>query len=506
MVSAPRPSCASPVTRHPSLFLAFEVCLAGALLVSGLSTAAEPLPEYQIGDIVKEDIVSPVPLVVIDPDETAALKEKEALKVQITCRYNTNVINQVEEDFHAAFANTRSNFLIAVEGFFNSQKLGEEALSSPKYQRLAASFQRQNKSFPLTTNLARLWAQGEPDRVLESSLAARLGEAMSRPLRAPALPQGIVLTFSVRIVPIADWNEPITLEAAEKRGKALQRTNLIVVGRARTELRDLFGEEDAPVGKFLASLLRTNCGVDLELTRQARAKRTDPLWAADRYEAGQIIVQRGQVIDKKIKAALDQLHEKMAAGNLQQLIQDDQLKAEQTKVRNRWIAAGSVVVFLVSVGAVWRLSRRKPVGSLLPARVLREETGAIVVSCPACDEIIVVPQLTSDVPIPPSNPHEWLLPHLARVLRDKFVRKLLSHRSHLLDTQEKAAADVAELEERLAKLHAPLQERLRAYEQRIFDLEKELAQKGEENRELIKAKIQLTKEHFEAAKEWVEVN
>ena len=52
--------------------------------------------------------------------------------------------------------------------------------------------------------------------------------------------------------------------------------------------------------------------------------------------------QRGQMIDKKIKAALDQLHEKMAAGNLHQLIQDDQLKAEQTKVRNRWIAAGSV--------------------------------------------------------------------------------------------------------------------------------------------------------------------
>jgi DNA-binding transcriptional MerR regulator len=82
----------------------------------------------------------------------------------------------------------------------------------------------------------------------------------------------------------------------------------------------------------------------------------------------------------------------------------------------------------------------------------------------------------------------------------------LSQRSSLLDTQERAAADVAELEERLAKIHAPLQERLRAYEQRIRDLERELALKGEENRELIKAKIQLTKEHLEAAKDWVEMN
>jgi len=152
------------------------------------------------------------------------------------------------------------------------------------------------------------------------------------------------------------------------------------------------------------------------------------------------------------------------------------------------------------------MARRRQAGSLLPARVLREETGAIVVSCPACDETIVVPQVMPGAAMPASNAREWLLPHIARLLKDKLVSKLLSHRSHLLDTQEKAAADVAELEERLAKLHAPLQDRLRAYEQRIYELEKELAQKGEENRELIKAKIQLTKEHLEAAKDWVEMN
>ena len=118
----------------------------------------------------------------------------------------------------------------------------------------------------------------------------------------------------------------------------------------------------------------------------------------------------------------------------------------------------------------------------------------------------MVPQVASAVSMPPRNSQEWLLPHLARILKDKLVRKLLNQRSSLLDTQEKAAADVAELEERLAKIHAPLQERLRAYEQRIQDLERELAQKGEENRELIRAKIQLTKEHMEAAKDWVEFN
>ena len=45
------------------------------------------------------------------------------------------------------------------------------------------------------------------------------------------------------------------------------------------------------------------------------------------------------------------------------------------------------------------------------------------------------------------------------------------------------------MEQRLEKLHAPLEERLKAYERRIADLERELAAKGEENRELLKARI-----------------
>ena len=53
------------------------------------------------------------------------------------------------------------------------------------------------------------------------------------------------------------------------------------------------------------------------------------------------------------------------------------------------------------------------------------------------------------------------------------------------------------MERRLNELHAPLQERLRVYETRIADLEKALAAKGEENRELIKAKIEMMRKQLE---------
>ncbi len=215
------------------------------------------------------------------------------------------------------------------------------------------------------------------------------------------------------------------------------------------------------------------------MTRLARSRRTDPIWAADRYDAGQVIAKRGQVIDQKIKAALDQLREKTAFASLQQ-IRVDQQKTQT--VPYRWIAAGAAAALLALFIVIWRLAPRPRLSPLLPATVSHSGTGNL-----------------ADV-------REGLLPHLARLMMDKLVQKLVSQREHLLDTQQRAVADMAELEERLEKVHAPLQDRLRAYEQRIGDLEKELALKGEENRELIKAKIQMARKQLEAAKERLDLN
>ena len=82
-----------------------------------------------------------------------------------------------------------------------------------------------------------------------------------------------------------------------------------------------------------------------------------------------------------------------------------------------------------------------------------------------------------------------LLPSMARSLMSGLVQRLLLHRSDLLNSQQRAEQEVSELEQRLENLHTPLAGRLAAYEQRITELEKELAAKGEENRELLRARI-----------------
>lgn len=90
-----------------------------------------------------------------------------------------------------------------------------------------------------------------------------------------------------------------------------------------------------------------------------------------------------------------------------------------------------------------------------------------------------------------------LMPQLARWMMGELLQKLMHQRSDLLTSQQKAEQEVEELEQRLEKLHAPLEERLRAYERRIAELEKDLAAKGDENRELIKAKIDTARKRLE---------
>ncbi len=87
-----------------------------------------------------------------------------------------------------------------------------------------------------------------------------------------------------------------------------------------------------------------------------------------------------------------------------------------------------------------------------------------------------------------------LAPHLALVLKEALVQELAIQRKELIQAQQVAAAELAQLTHQLDELHAPIQERLRSYETRIQELEKELAARNEENRELLKVKIEMLRQ------------
>ena len=68
-------------------------------------------------------------------------------------------------------------------------------------------------------------------------------------------------------------------------------------------------------------------------------------------------------------------------------------------------------------------------------------------------------------------------------------------------THAQAERELAELERRFVEACTPLEERLRTYERRIADLERQLTEQGNQNQALIQATIVSTRKRLETARE-----
>jgi hypothetical protein len=493
------------------------------------------VPEYKLGERANADVVTPVQLIVIDAERTEALRQAEARRVLPVFRHDPQAIDQAEAELRSTFADKRQKFLEALQTAYERPKLDADAVTESRFQRLVRAFQREHKPFPLPAALAETWAKGEPDDPLLKDWAGVVRAAMSRYLRPDNLSSESRSSSGQLRAYVQASPEPVPdLATIDRIGIDVARTNSASVGRARRELQAALTNQEPATAKFLGGLLRPNCFFEEELTRQSRVRRTDPMWAADRYEPGQVIVRAGDVVDAKARRALDQLKAKLEAdqarvevvqaqskaqvvvAEMKQQVLLAQSQAESFHLRFRWLLLLSGVLGLFIAGLLWAVGRRRSHAALLPAPApqLALPDGAPRKALP--DGAAVGP--AEGESLESTAAEHWkqralhaeqraerqanlvrngLLPHLTRWFKSWFVQGLLSQRAQLVDTQECAERDLAQLEQRLAQLHAPLEERLRAYEQRIAELERDLALKGEENRELIKATIAIARKRLE---------
>ena len=441
-----------------------------------LLSSAKDLAEYRLGDKLTEDITTPVPLMVVDPAATEALKEKESQRIPVIFRFDKTAATLVEAEMRETFSLARSNFVRLMHSSFHHTKLEADQLESEQFEKLIASFKKQNKAFPLTRMLAEDWALGSDGTGAQVTLFTRVRAAMEQPIRYDNLTNAPKIGSQVLLVPVKGSYETISMDEVNARSAREFKTNLLTMSRARIALLDKFNADEEDAARFAARCLRVNCFVERELTLAARARHTDALFVADKYQAGQLVAKSGQLVDRKIMAALSQIQEKTVAGRLQQQVSQEKVQSAQARESNRWlvIALAAAVTILFATLA-WLAFRRKPAASLLPAvadgnvsAVSRDVSDTWQQRALAAEEKV-------------AKAHDAIRSGVVAQLKDKAVSSLVSQRSDMMNAQQAAAAEMAELERRLSELHTPLQDRLRAYEGKIADLEKALAAKGEEH-------------------------
>jgi membrane-associated HD superfamily phosphohydrolase len=477
----------------------FSLLIALALFSSSL--CAKDLGDYQIGDKAEQDIVATSKLNFVDVEGTRAEREKEAQRIPVVVRYYPNTADNIEARFRQAFATTQEQFLQSINKAFGHVPLSESEIESLKFESLAMLFQRQNESFPLTTNRAALWAAGDYDKGYQELLATMLRQAMSSVIRPEPTPENFRFGATVRLIPVASTNAVITEQEAAKTNHNFSRTDFASLAVVRRNFTALFPREDRDVARFLANLLEPNSAIDEALTQKMRDESTANVWVVANFEPGQIIARRGQVIDHKIKTAIEQLNDKSVVGKLQelqakqqaavgelkQIVAENKSKEAVMQERMLWLVGALAAVVLILAGATWQLSRRRPETLLpVPANGGAEDWQ---------QRALAAEQRTHELQ---NAARAGLISHLQQWFSRMLTQRLISQRRLLLETHDNAASEMAALEARLQKVQAPLQVRLAAYEHRIAELEKELAVRGEENRELLKAKIETMRKQLEA--------
>jgi hypothetical protein len=153
-----------------------------------------------------------------------------------------------------------------------------------------------------------------------------------------------------------------------------------------------------------------------------------------------------------------------------------------------WIAAGlaSIAGLLAWLAVMLRRSGLGSSNLLSPASMRALPPGN---AAPA----------TGVAPLAPEEMKQRALAELTDFAKQSLVQGLYSQRIALLEAQQKAQQELAELETRLLALHLP--DRIQAYEKRIAELEKQLETRGDELRELTHATLHVLRQKLEEEKQ-----
>ncbi len=477
----------------------------------GVSTLQAKGPgDYQVGEVVSEDVVTPVALDVVDAGATSALKASQAAQVPAVFKSYTVATNTVAAVFNTAFETAHSNFLSAVQDSFHQATLDQQTASSQDFGYLLTAFNIKNKDFPVTSTLALDWALGKGGNYEKKLLLGSLLWAVQYKIRPDEVPDGFGMGDVVRVIPADEHKTgPVGLQ-----GKLASKSDILTISQARMQFRKAFsGYDEEPLSRALSLWLKANCIPDAELTRQAREQATSQLVVTEHYAAGQVIAQQGAVVDDKMKAAFEQLQEKLASAFNNQPV----AVAEETKPAPVPVAATMAAPAVVQVAPV-----EEPVGGMAKSNRLMNFFGLLGRYSPAvlvlagisiaaaaiCVTVVIWKLIlrrpkvvmTQVMEIEPTTALQTqvpmalqtaLAPELVQAVRHALVHELAGQRRELLVVQQNAAVEVSRLVRKMDELQMELQERLRVYELQIQRLETDLAARTEENQQLIKMKIEM---------------
>jgi len=485
------------------------------LLCTANLAAAKELSAYRVGDLIDEDIVAPAEFVVPDPAATIALKTSEALKTPPVYRSFPAITNIVASQFEVAFDTAHVDFLACIQQTFHATVLDHATVMSPDFDYFLTAYNIDHPTLPLPAYLAMDWAYGKDGSVEKMLWLNKICALMQNLVRPDELPAGFETGNSVQLVSVMRLDEILTPMDMAARSRSLPPASMVPLSQVQLDLRREFTRADEQLfARALSAWLQPNCLPDPVATQEIRDEAVRRMVVAECYSAGQIIAHKGTVVDQKIMAALDQLTRKMSENSTVSF--REWHENQPTISVDRMVAVDESMIpdpgpplptdnpvaqandFPFKLGLL--------LGTITVAAILLIILRQIFQPQGRSSSLSLVPN-GLDLKHSPGLQSE-LAPQLLQVVRQAFIQELSGQRRDLLLTQQTAAAEVVNLVKRMDALQITMQDRLRTYEAHIKKLESELTARKEENRQLIRLKIQMFRHQVdvETSPQRVELN
>jgi len=460
-----------------------------------LTLRAKELGDYQIGDVARTDILTPVSLDVEDTAATAALQSAQAEKYPSIFRHLSGVTNDIAREFLSGFSQARIRFQKQLTNEFSSYPLDDATIHSANFGNFVTAFGIENRKFPVTDKLAAEWARGNDGQSIQEKLLRTLLWVEGRPIYPDILPAGMTVGRAVRLVPVNSLDERLPLETVQAV-PVTPASGLMTVSNAQAMFRREFPAQDQLLARAVAAFIKANCFPDQPFTQLTRGTAVCDLVVSDHFDAGDVIVHRGTIIDHKIKARLITLNEKLKSTAPPPIPPADATVTEQSPT----LPPPAAPTARTSEPTTTTASSE----SEFPHHALILGLASISIAALGITGWLFYKKrkygMRSGVlPNEPSQPDTGTQAReVSHLLREAVQRELVSQRGNLLWAQQAASEEINTLVHRLDELHTPMQERLQTYEARIQMLEKELAIRDEENRQLLKMKIDMITRQMES--------
>lgn len=464
----------------------------GLITVSLLTllSAHAAVPDYRLGDVAREDVITPVPLLAVNPEATRAMRQTVEEQAPFIVFQTPQSTDEAETELRQSLAKTRAKFLTVLQQIPRDLSTSPTKVDSLPYTDAIAEVARESPlDLPLEL-LAPFWVRGASDEPVVENLLKPIRKIMTQPIVRNKVETPLPADQPVRLIQLQNLSQTPSVPELERAGVTIPVEQVISLFHARLQVKTAFPLGQENLGRFAATFVRNNAYPDAVLSEVLRVRRMEGVTVNETYVAGQPIVQKGQKITPKVLRALAALREKSVVGTLQAKLEQQQSVAGQITSLTKWIVAGVAALGLGLMLIFWRL-RARPGNALVlvqseaEQRALSESAGESVWRTRA---LIAEGKAERAQAAIRSGALGWM--------RGKIFQTLFHQRADLLSVHQRAEAEMHELEQRLEQLHVPLQERIRAYEKRIQELEQELAAKGEENRELLGARITATRQQL----------